>query len=141
ASTTIEASGRFRRANSFDGGLPVVFVVPAHPEGAPAALVTALRHEVQIIVVRAEEVDAASVSRIGMEYVACIVPGEDADALTLGHPGRHPAEIVYGAPATDFILRERDAIVEIEIGRVRGHPIEAPAHPLAIGGELGIGRT
>ena len=86
--------------------------------GPAAVLVASLRDQVQVVIVRAQQIDAAGVGGIGVKHVARVILEEDADAFTLGGFWILTFEIVYRAFCVDFVRRERDVIVEVEIGPV-----------------------
>ena len=52
------------------GRLAVVLVVPPHPVEPLAPLVPPLGHQIEVVVRRVEQVDAARVGRVGMKHPA-----------------------------------------------------------------------
>ena len=51
-------------------GSITILIMPANPIRALAVLVAALGHQVEILIIDVHHVDAARISRIGMEYDA-----------------------------------------------------------------------
>src|ERR1700730_2752209 len=64
-----------------------VFISAAHPELAPAAFVAPLGRQIDVVIRRVQQVDAARIGGIGVKYAAGRILIEDACSLTLGHPG------------------------------------------------------
>src|SRR5437773_10164482 len=54
------------------------------PVRAPGPLVPSLGHQIEVVVRRVEQVDAARVGRVGMKHPACRILVEDAHPLPLG---------------------------------------------------------
>src|SRR2546427_5497016 len=120
--------------------VPIVVTDPRHREGE-ALLVAALRHEVEVVVRAEQEVAAAGVGRVGVEDVAGRVLVEDARARGLRLARVLPLlVVVIGVALRDVFLRERHAIVAVEVVPVGGDPLEAPTHPLPERSELRVGR-
>src|SRR5262249_15617305 len=71
-----------------DDRLAVVLVVPAHPERAGRVLVAAFRDEVEVVVRRLHDVDAARVRGVRVEDPTVVVLVEDAQPFALGVPRR-----------------------------------------------------
>ena len=70
-----------------------------------------------------------------MEDVSGLVLEEDAHPLTFSDAGAQAPVVVDGARLVG--RRERDAVVEVEVGLGRGDPLEAPTHPFLVRRELG----
>jgi hypothetical protein len=64
--------------------LSIVLVVPADPFEPPAPLVPPLGHQIEVVVRRVEQVDAARVGRVGMKHSTRRILVEDAHPLPLG---------------------------------------------------------
>src|SRR5215831_647577 len=79
AIATVAASGSAQSRR-----LASILVVAPHPERPAAALVASLGHDVEVLVVEVERLDAAREGRIGAEYAALRVLREHAHALALG---------------------------------------------------------
>ena len=126
----MELSEREARASSF------VFVAATDPEWPASALVAALGHNIQVVIVDVEEFVAAYVAGIGVENAAALIPVEDAMPFPIRRPGILDCEIEESLACFDFFGREGRLEVKIEIGFSRGHPLETPAHAFLVGGEL-----
>src|SRR5262245_32540746 len=74
--------------------LSSVFVMTPDPERSAAALVAALGHDVEVLVVEVERLDAARESRVGAIHLALRVLREHAHALALGGVGVLQLEVV-----------------------------------------------
>src|SRR5207248_2087989 len=121
-------------------GSLAIFIMAAHPVGTAAALVAALRHDVEVLVVDTEGIDAARVRRVGAEQLALRILAEDAHALALGHARILHDEVLEGFLALHFLGLEGHVEIEVEVAAEGREPLEAPAHALVIGGELGVRR-
>ena len=68
-------------------GLSTVLVVSSDPVGPAAALVSSLRHQIQVVIVQIQLVVAAIVARVRMKHDAALVFVEDAVPLPLARVG------------------------------------------------------
>src|SRR6185437_12288003 len=110
-----------------------VLVMAAHPGLPLIALVAAPGDEVELVVGGVDEVDPASVGRVGVEDAA-VLAGEDAETFPVGDPRRQRAVVV---DVLALLLRfERDAVIEVEVRRARRDPVEVPSHSLPVRLEL-----
>src|ERR1700738_4658541 len=98
----------------------------AHPKRPAAALVPALGHEVEVLIVDIQRLDAPRIGRVGVKYAARRVLEEYADALALRSLRILPRVVVKRFLLGQFIRRERHAVVAIEVGVGRGDPLETP---------------
>src|SRR5438094_871656 len=122
-------------------GSLVIFIMAAHPGlRISFRLVAPFRHDVEVLVVDAERIDAARVGRVGAEQLALRVLEEHAHALALFNEGILLDEVVERLLALHFRGREGDVEVEVEVAARGREPLEAPAHALVISGEIGIRR-
>src|SRR5438105_1391676 len=122
-------------------GSLAIFIMAAHPVGTAATLVAALRHDVEVLIVDAEGIDAARIRRVGAEQLALRVLEEHAHALALGDAWILHDEVVEGFLALHFLGGEGDVEIEVEVAAEGREPLEAPAHAPVIGGELGVRRV
>src|SRR6266487_1573313 len=65
-------------------GLSILLVVPPHPVEPLAPLVPPLGHQIEVVVRRVEQVDAARVGRVGVKHPARRILVEDAYPFPLG---------------------------------------------------------
>src|SRR5262249_42773365 len=85
-----------------------IFVVPLLPVRAALTFGAALGHEVEVLVIRVQHVDAAGVGRVGVEHAAARVTVEHTDALALGGVRVLEREVVERPLAVHLLRRERD---------------------------------
>src|SRR3974390_21482 len=97
----------------------VVFVVAAHPELISAALIAALRRQIDVIVRPVQHVHAAGIAGVSVEYRAGFILVEDTDADKFGTYCFRSSVVVVDLPARHFLRRERNIIIVIEI-RTKG---------------------
>src|SRR4029453_7550756 len=93
------------------------------------------RGQVEIVVGGVHHVEAAGETGIGMEDIPGLIAVKHADSRRFLAAKARGSEIVFAA-SLDFLRRERNAVVVIEIVVAGRQPVEGPAHPLLEGGKL-----
>src|SRR5262249_27795381 len=84
----------------------VIFIMPPNPVWAFVALVAALGHQVEILIINVHHVDATRVGRIGVEYGAGPVLVEHTYSLALRDPWVLLHEVVERLLIGQFLRRE-----------------------------------
>src|SRR5205823_12440376 len=96
-------------------GSLAIFIMATHPIRAAAALVAALRHDVEVLIVDAEGIDAARIRRVGAEQLALRILEEHAHALALGDAWILHDEVVEGFLALHFLGLEGRVEIKVEV--------------------------
>src|SRR5262245_9334743 len=108
-----------RRVDDVTLTVSIMMADPRHGEGQ-AVFVTALRCEVKKIVRAEQEVSTTCIAGVGMEDVAGCVLVENTDAWKFFGWGSGNVIVIVVHVAPGYVIfRERDVIVEIEVGSVR----------------------
>ena len=85
---------------------------------------------------RREHVETAPVDRISMESFTLPILVEHTGARGFGGRESCALLVVIGVPAGDFLGREGNVEIAIEVGVERRHPRECPPHTFLEGLEL-----
>ena len=101
----------------------------------------ALGNEVEVVVRRVHHVDPAPEGRVRAKNGAALVLREHADAGHVRIGVLELGEVVGGVAAGQGVGFERDLEVVVEIGALRGYPLESPAEALGKGLQLGERRA
>src|SRR5258708_6040065 len=137
--TAVLSFGRLVRIHEIEivAIIPVMMPYPVRHSEMGTGLVAALGCQVQAHVCADQLFVPPAVSRIGMENVAGHVLVEHTYAgyflvFDLLH-----FVVAVGLALRDFLFRERYVIIVVEVAAARRHPMNAPAHPLLEGLDLG----
>src|SRR2546423_5647004 len=135
AASGVRFAARTNRRYSLLTWYLFVAVVVTHPLHlvVHVPLVAALGREVQHVVRAHHHLHAAPVGRVGVKDIARVVFVEDADAWPFLRCEGPLAVVVVELALGHFLRREGDAEVAVEVGAMRGHPLELPAHAPAKG--------
>src|SRR5579883_334674 len=108
--------------------VPVMVTDPGHRE-SEAVFIAALGNEIEELVRSDQALETTGVRGVGVENIAGFVPVKDADARRLLGAEALPAIVVFHL-AGEFLRREVNAEIALEVVPERRDPVEAPAHAL-----------
>src|SRR5437879_12461135 len=106
--------------------------MPAHPEGSAATLISALGHQVQIVIMDVQLVVSAVVTRVAVKNGAALILIEHAVSFSLGSFWILYLEVVEGVFVPILFRRDRHVSAKIEIRIARCNQLPIPAHALLV---------
>src|SRR5215510_14228555 len=114
-------------------GVLVVAAYPGLRVGLLIGFVPALGCEIKVLISAVHHIQAAGVAGISVEYGAAAIAIEHADTGRFRFERLLPLIIVIALLAFELLRPEGDAVVIVEVGSERRHPLEGPAHALLVG--------